>query len=322
MTIILAPQGGGASNSVKVSTCDTAADFTTLNTAANINATDDDFVEGTGAVGDKMSNTTELLVSDNLSGGSAGVYNFSSGGANEGWHFIGWVNVKTPFNATSGIQTYFQNAAGHLGYWNNMPTYFYKGGFTTRVINPQLDFTAATTWTTTGNPAQLDDVNAMGFRITTTSSIMGNFNNVQVDSFTCGLGLRAHAGTSGARNNFEDMRVFDEDTNFHGWLLGSTAKGGLYIGPETGTTVDYWESINESIVFEDEQVAVGFYVVSIRGANTTADFELGNISSANPTNVRWSFLVEATTGDTTGGVTDANSVSSGVDVITLNSNTT
>jgi hypothetical protein len=322
MTVILAPQGGGASNSVKVSTCDTAGDFTNENSGANINGTDDDFVEGTGAIGDKMSNTTEILASDNLSGGATGVYNFSSGGANEGWHFIGWVNVKTPFNATTGIQSYFKNASGHLGYWNNMPTYFYKGGFTTRVINPELDFTGATTWTTNGNPAQLDDVSIMGFRITTTSSIMGSFNNVQCDSFTCGLGLRAHAGTSGNRNNFEDMRVFDEDTNFHGWLLGNTAKGGLYIGPETGTTADYWESINEAIVFEDEQVAVGFYVVSIRGANTTCDFTLANISARNATNARWSFLVESTTGDTTGGVTDTNGVFAGVDQCTLNGNTT
>ena len=83
-----------------VSNADTAGDFTTRNGGVNISG-DDDFVQGTGAVGDKMSNTTELIVSDNLAGGAAGVYDFSVGGANEGAHFIGWINTKTPIDATS-----------------------------------------------------------------------------------------------------------------------------------------------------------------------------------------------------------------------------
>ena len=143
-------------NGTIVSSCDTAGDFTNNNSGANISG-DDDFVEGTGAVGDKMSGTNELLVSDNLSGGAAGVYDFSSGGADEGAHFIGWINTKTSIQATTGLQIMFRNASGHEGSWYVIPAYFYKGGFTTRVINPAADFNTATTWTTTGNPAQLDD---------------------------------------------------------------------------------------------------------------------------------------------------------------------
>jgi hypothetical protein len=179
--------------------CDTASNFTTNNSGVNINATDDDFVQGTGAVGDKMSNTTELVVSDTLTYTTAAVYDFSSAGAttDEGAHFIGWVNMKTPFDATDGMAVMFRNAAGHQGTWNVMPSYFYKGGFSTRVINPSADFDTVTTWSLTGNPAQLDDVTEMGFQYHTTSSIMGSFNNVQCDIFTVGFGVRADVGTLG-----------------------------------------------------------------------------------------------------------------------------
>ena len=202
-----------------VSSCDTAGDFTTINGGANISG-DDDFVEGTGAVGDKMSNTTEILASDTLSGGAAGVYDFSVGGADEGAHFIGWVNTKTPINATSGIAVYFGNGTD-TGSANVMPAAFYKGGFVTRVWNPSADFDSATGWTTTGNPAQLDDVSEMGFEFTTITSIMGAFNNTQVDQFTVGFGVRADAGTSGAPNTFEGVRAADEDTAFWGWWSAS-----------------------------------------------------------------------------------------------------
>ena len=164
-------------NGTIVTDADTAADFTTINSGANISG-DDDFVEGTGATGDKMSNTTEVLASDALLGGVAGVYDFSSGGADEGAHFIGWVNTKTPIDATDGIAVYFGNGTDN-GTWNVIPAYFYKGGFTTRVINPEVDFNTASGWTTTGNPAELDDVSEMGFQLHSVTSIMGSFNNCQ-----------------------------------------------------------------------------------------------------------------------------------------------
>jgi len=305
------------------SSADTASHFTTRNGGANISG-DDDNVEGTGAVGDKMSNTTELLVSDTLSGGASGVYDFSVGGNDEGAHIIAWANTKTPINGTTGIATYARNASGHLGTWNNVPTAFYKGGFVTRLANPAADFNAATTWTTTGNPAQLDDVSEVGFSFTTTTSIMGSFNNCQIDQITIGFGIRADAGTSGARNDFEDIRSHDEDTNFYGWWSGVgdslNAKGGAYIGPATGTTASWFEDSNKNITFQDEHAADGFYVISVRGANTTCDFTLISVSAANPTNSRWDLDIDSTVGTTTGGFTATNCTFSGSRNIVLNAN--
>jgi hypothetical protein len=310
-------------NGTLVSTGATAADFTTLNSGANI-SNDDDDLDGGGAVGDKMSNTTELLASDTLLGGASGVYDFSSGGADEGKHFIGWINTKTPINVTTGIQTYFGNAAGHNGVWNNMPTGFYRGGFATRVINPALDFTSATTWTVGGNIAQLDDVTEMGFQFTTISSIMGSFNNLQIAKFTVGFGMRADAGTLGTPNTIEDIRAEDEDTNYYGWVtgVGSTfnLKGGIYIGPATGDVASWFVDGPFTVSFQDEQVAAGFYGLFLRGANTTVEFTLANIGAAVPANSRWSFTVESTMGNTTGGFIDNSGLWAGSDVITLNAN--
>jgi hypothetical protein len=316
MAIILVPTDG------VVSSCDVEADFTTRNSGANINATDDDFVEGTGAMGDKMSNTTELLVSDNLGGGAAGVYDFSIGGSDEGAHFIGWCNAKTPFDSADGLAIYFRNAAGHFGTWNTIPSYFYKGGFTTRVGNPSRDFDNATTWTTGGNPAQLDDVSEMGFQFHTTSSIMGSFNNCQVDQFTVGYGVRAIGGKSGTPNTFDAVKVQDQDTSFWGWwseVNGNyVGKAKLYIGPETGDSADYFVDTAFAVTFADENVAEGFYEIPIRGGNTTCDFSLATISAGNPTTARWSLTVDSATGETTGGYSDTNCLMGGYNTITLN----
>ena len=304
-------------NGTIVSDCDTAADFTNNNSGANISG-DDDFVEGTGAVGDKMSGSNELLVSDNLSGGAAGVYDFSSGGADEGAHFIGWINTKTSIQATTGLQIMFRNASGHEGSWYVIPAYFYKGGFTTRVINPAADFNTATTWTTTGNPAQLDDVSEMGFEFDMLATIMGAFNNAQVDQFVVGFGVRADVGTLGTPNTYQDMVDQDQDTSFWGWLSSAGAKGGLYIGPATGTTASWFVDSAFSVKFLDEKVAAGFYGFFLRGANTTCTWTLASISAENPTNARWSIILDSGMGSVTGGFTDNTSVWTGSDAITLN----
>lgn len=304
-----------------VSTCDAAVDFTNNNSGANISG-DDDFVQGTGAVGDKMSGSNELLVSDNLSGGAAGVYDFSSGGADEGAHFIGWLNTKTSINATTGLQIMFRNASGHEGSWYVMPAFFYKGGFITRVINPEVDFDTATTWTTTGNPAQLDDVSEMGFEFDMVATIMGNFNNSQVDQFTVGFGVRADAGTGGSPNTFEGVRSTDEDTNFWGWWSAVNGafvgKGKLYVGPATGTATSVFVDSAFAVNWAEENVAAGFYAFEMRGANTQCDWTLANISAADSAVARWSLTLDSAMGSTTGGFTDTQGVYNGYDTLTLN----
>ena len=102
-------------------TADVEGDFTGLNGGANI-STDDDFVQGTGAIGDKMSSSTELLASDNLTS----TYDFSSSGGEFGYHIIMWFNTKTPVAATGGLRVYVgDSAANDSGVWYVDPLGFY-----------------------------------------------------------------------------------------------------------------------------------------------------------------------------------------------------
>jgi len=302
-----------------VSTTGTQGDFNNLNSGTNL-STDDDTVTAGGGMGDKISNGTDQIVSDNLSGGASGIFDFSSGGADAGAHFIGWANTKTPINATTGITVYVGNAAGHIGRFDALPANFYKGGFVTRVKGMTLDFDSAVTWTTGGNPAQLDDVDRIGFEFVTITTIMGSFNNVQVDQFIIGFGARVDVGTSGTPNTFETVYVADEDTAFWGWWFRSAAKGRLYIGPETGTTASWFVDTAFTVKYANEDVDVGFYGFLIRGANTTCTWTLANIFAEDAAVARWSLTLDSAMGDTTGGFTDNSGTWIGGDIFTLNAN--
>lgn len=296
-------------------TADTEADFASLNGGANISG-DDDFVQGTGAVGDKMSATTEILASDNLTSTTLA---FQSGGANDGEHIVGWINTRTPVDATTGI-TYYLGDGTNSGTYNVMPASFYKGGFVTRVIDPARNMDSASGWTTTGNPAQLTAVSQLGFQFTTITSIMGNFNNCQIDQVTVGLGVRADAGTVGTPNTFESVRTTDEDTNYWGWWSSSNGafvgKGKLFIGPETGTATSVFNDSAFAVNWADEKIAVGFYEIAVRGANTDCEWSLANIQAANTTTGRWSITIDSTTGN----FVDDVGTYVGSDIITLNAN--
>ena len=294
-----------------------SADSATNYTNGNISG-DDDFVEGTGAVGLKVSNTTTDLVQTSLGGASA-PYDFSGSGTEAGWHIIMWFNTKTPINATSGLRVRLGDGT-NTGDWYVTPSGFYKGGFITRCIDTAADFDVVSGWSLTGNPAQLTAVSQCGAVFTTTTSIMGSFNNVQVDQFTAGFGLRVDAGTSGTPNTFEVVRAADEDTAFYGWWGSAQgailAKGKLYIGPATGTTASWFVDSAVSIIFADERVASDFYEFDIRGANTTVTWSLMSINIGGT--ARWSLTLDSAMGSTTGGFTDTNSTFIGSNVVTLN----
>ena len=294
-----------------------SADAATNYTNGNISG-DDDFVEGTGAVGLKISNTTSDLVQTSLGGASA-PYDFSVGGTEEGWHIVMWFNTKTPVNSTSGLRIRVGNGT-NTGDWYVIGTGFYKGGFVTRVVDTAADFDVVSGWSLTGNPAQLTAVSQWGAVFTTTTAIMGSFNNCQVDQFTAGLGLRVDAGTGGTPNTFETVRAADEDTAFYGWWSSSNGaiigKGKLYIGPATGTTSSVFDDSAVSVVFADERVATGFYEFNMRGANTECTWELMSIAKAGA--ARWSITLDSAMGSTTGGFSDTNSTFIGSDAVVLN----
>jgi len=299
-----------------INACDSATGFSTGGISG-----DDDFVEGSGALGVKASATTVELYTTSL--GATAPYDFSSGGGEFGYHIIMWFNTKTPINSTSGLRIVSGNGTDR-GNWYVTPAGFYKGGFITKVIDTAADFDViqAGTWTLTGNPAQMTNVTQLGGGFTTTTSIMGSFNNVQIDQIVIGEGIRADAGTIGTPNTFETVRAADEDTAFYGWWSSSNGavigKGKLYIGPATGTATSVFNDSAFAVIFADELVATGFYEIVTRGTNTDVTWDLANISSANSANARWSLTIDSTTKT----FLDTNGVWSGADDLVLNSTTT
>lgn len=293
-----------------------SADATTGYNVGNINATDDDFVEGTGAIGLKASVGLNEMYTTDFPTAS---YDFRSGGGEFEDHIIMWFNTKTPINTSTGIQIIVGNGTDR-GRWTTQPAGFYKGGFFTAVVDTARDFDviSAGSWTVGGNPAQLESVTQMGGGFTTLTSIMGNFNNIQLDQFTIGQGLRAEGGTGGTPNTFETARAADEDGGLWGWWSSKNGqvvgKGKLYIGPLTGTDTSVFNSLAESVVFADERVAIGFYELEMRGNNTDVTWELASISAATGS-ARWSLTVSSSNNT----FSDTNSVWQGADQILLTS---
>lgn len=302
-----------------VNSCDAITGFTTGNISG-----DDDFVQGTGAIGQKISATTTEMYTTSL--GATAPYNFASGGGEFGYHIIMWFNTKTPVASSSGLRIVVGNGTSR-GQWYVEPSGFYKGGFITRVVDAAsaFDVIAAGTWTLGGNPGQLTNVTQMGGVFETTTSIMGSFNNCQLDQMTIGLGVRVDAGTVGTPNTFETVRAADEDTNFWGWWSSKVGaivgQGKLYIGPSTGSATSVFSDEGVVVIFPDVgagQVASGFYEIATRGAGTDVTLVGCFISAENPSAARWGLTIDSTTNS----YSDTNSVYSGFGTLSLNSTTT
>lgn len=277
-------------------------------------------IDGNGAIGEKTSNTTKDFVTPSLGSGGTSTYNFSSGGGEFGDHIIMWFDGLTPLNTTTGFRiTVGETLFGNRGTWAFAPPAGYSGGWVPKVIDTAANFSSTTgLWTAGGNPGQLVAVDEMGGGFTTTTMISGNFANVLIDQFTVGTGLRI----DGTGNDWDTIATA-EGTNYWGWLVESFGnyilRGGMYLGPATGTTTSSFTDTSAVLLFADENVATGFYVIDIRGANTTVSFTQHIIRAENATNARWSLTLDASSVPT---FDDDGSLFQGFDVITLQTGST
>lgn len=283
--------------------------------------------QGSQYIGLKISNGTDTFITSTL--GATAPYDFSVGGGEEGYHIIMFFDALTAVNTTTGFRIYVGDTVGNDdGFWALPPPDQYTGGWVSRVVNPSTDFTGATGFTTTGNPAQLTNIDEMGGGFTTITMIAGNFQNCCIDQITIGLGLRVDAGTVGTPNTFETLRAADEgtSTNVYGWvssLAGTIViKGGVFIGPETGTATSVFNDSNRVILFADEPIADDFYKIEMRGTNTDVDFTSCIIRCEDPTNntnSRWDLTLDGTSIPT---FNDNGSLFQGFGTITLRSGST
>ena len=285
---------------------------------------DDDFVEGSGALGVKASNAYRDFYTTSL--GPTAPYNFSSAGGESGYHLIMYFGSKSPLDATAGQRIIVGNGTSRGEWYVPLKTSSEpkQSVFVSRVVDSARNFDriAAGSWSLTGNPTQLSNITQAGGGLQSIVSIMGSFNNVQIDQLTIGLGARVDAGTTGAPNTFETVRAQDEDTSKWGWwssVLGAiVGKGKLYIGPATGTATSVFIDADFSILFADELVASDFYEINTRGANTDVTWTRGSLSAANPAIARWGLTVQSDTGT----FTDDSGIWKGAGALVLNANST
>lgn len=303
-----------------VNQCDAITGFNQGNVDSDV------FIETPSSIGIKASNALFRLYTTTL--GATAPYNFSSGGTEFGWHIIIWFNGLTPVDATSGFRIIVGDTVNvSRAEWDVPPPAGYTGGFTSRVIDTGRNFSrievaGTTPWTTTGNPAQLTNINQIGGGLQTTTAIMGNFNNVLVDQFTIGLGIRADGGSVATPNTFETIRAQDEGTSKWGWITSVAGtllvKGKIFIGPETGTTTSVFTDSSVIVVFASAPVATGFYEFATRGTGTSVNWNSMLINAEDPSVARWNLTVDSTTNS----FIDADSLYSGFDILKLNPNTT
>jgi len=242
----------------------------------------DSEVQNTGCIGAKVANATVDFLYDSS---GAGVQDYSSGGAEEGEHMFAWVNCLTPTLDTltnGGIGMLMGNGTDQ-GVWyvggdGTVVGDPYKGGWKSFVVDPASDFDAivAGTWTTGGNPAQLDDVDEYGGRVKTISTIMGNFNNGLVDQISVGFGLRVTDATVPLPAVFSDIADADEGTkaNKYGVIRfidpAYYVQGKIYIGYATGSAITTFEDTSQAINFENAPVAATFYEIIVEDNAGTA----------------------------------------------------
>lgn len=282
-----------------------------------LNTNQEIFVQGTGAVGSKVSATTATFSTTTI---ASGPYDFSSGGAQEGDHIVMWFDALNPAN---GFGIYLEEGSDN-GRWDLPLPSGYTGGFVPLIVDPSSDFDAVSgAWSVGGNPTQLDNVTGIGGYFDIAGSIMGNFDNALLDQITIGTGIRIEDGDGTTPCDWDEIQNYDEGTNQYGWvrlLVGAyIVQGKVRVGPASGDNDCTWVEADKQVTFLAVPVAVGFHEIAVEqpGAGTTSFTQSGMLIAAeNAATARWSLTVDDST------FSETNSTYQGFDTLTLGANTT
>lgn len=240
--------------------------------------------QGTGCIGSKVSNAQNLFSYD-ASGDTGMPLNFSSGGGAEGQHIYVWLNCLTPnldTKANGGLRVAAGSDGTNYGEWyvggdgsgTDDP---YRGGWKSFVQSPEKDFSVANgSFTTTGNPAQLNAADFFGGTVKTIATIMGNFNNGLIDQISVGLGLRLEDGDSSTPGKLDNFVSSDEGTknNSYGVVRSVSgvklSQGKLIIGHDVGSADTLFSDTGSVLIFEDAPVSADFYEILCQDVTGTA----------------------------------------------------
>jgi hypothetical protein len=240
----------------------------------------DSEIQGTGCIGEKVSNSTVVY-------SYAGTSRDFIGGANDGDHIYTWMNCLTPnldTIANGGIRIRIGNSASvyrefYVGGDGTLSDDPYAGGWKCFVVDPTIAADSSRIFDT-GTP-NMNICDTFGGVIKTVAMISGNFNNGLVDAIRIGSGLRVINGTTpDPAATFADFVLNDEGTknNKYGVIRNvggvNLLQGKLFFGDGTTTTV--FTDTDAVCVWENGNVASDFYEMYI---NTDSTVTFGAISA-------------------------------------------
>jgi len=272
---------------------------TTALGGASLATTTDVFVEGTNSAGEKVSAATVIAA---FSGASINGEPFDLSSTTEHiyvWLFIGggW---DTLANGGFGISVVDDLATDSIGTWYVGPRPGFVGGWVAYVVHPEKDFHAVVAgtagWTTTGNPAQLSGVDAIGGRWKVVSTIMGASDNAFIDAVTLGTGYRLTLGDAGStEGKFSDFITYEENvSNRFGGLFSQSGilfvQCQLNIGVASGAGDTEFIDDGFTVIWLNAQTSTesavqdGFYALNcVKGSgSTTVALSNGLLAAVSP----------------------------------------
>lgn len=236
----------------------------------------DSEVQGTACRGAKVATATTAFVYD-ASGDAGQPLNFSASGNHFGQHIYVWLNCLTPSLDTitnGGLRIRAGSSTTDFGDWyvggdGTVAGDPYRGGWKNFVINPARSFDAVGgTFSTGGNPSQLNACDTFGGVVKTIAGIMGNFNNGLCDQISVGYGLRAEDGDGTNPGKFQSFVAADagDKNNKYGVareVSGVTfMQGKAFIG-DTGSASTVFINTSSVVIFESAPVSSIFYEIKI-----------------------------------------------------------
>ena len=229
------------------------------------------FVEGTGAISDKVSANTRTAYDITAADLTGEQWDFSSGGADDGEHIVVWVYMYEGWDSLAnggfGIIAADDAAADAFGTWYLGPQAGYIGGWYPLIVDPAKDFDAVTAgtagWTQAGNPDQLTAVDGFGARWKVLSTISGATDNCYMDAIIVGQGYQVTLGDAGSTEcAFSDFVTYEENVNNrYGFLRPVSGipfmRGKLIIGATSGAANTEFIDSGFTVVWEKVTIANG-----------------------------------------------------------------
>lgn len=234
-------------------------------------------IEGTGCIGEKISNSNTAIYFSNSTG-----LNFGSGGGAEGRGMYIWYNCTTPgfLSATNGITGFAGSDISQYEAFDAAPVAAgtYQGGWKNIVIYPGVSQGAGDV----SSGAYFNTIiDVFGVFFNVASTIMGNIDNAFVDAIIIAEGLQTNA-TETTFNAFFST----DDTNKWGVMLKDQ---GIYF-PQgklvfvSGST--FTSNTSEVVVFADQPVGrtLGYYELLLQnGSSTTFGSFANSVASGGVT---------------------------------------